>query len=318
MSKKIGLIIAGALVVLGLFVFGGAVVASGGDFTKLGTSNFQTNVHEIREQFDSISIDTQTADIRFLPASNGQSKVVCYERESVKHSVSVAGGVLEIKAVDEREWYEYLGSFGEETLTVYLPQSEYGALKIEADTSDIEIPENFRFDSVTVINSTGDVECFASVTETLKIKTSTGDIELERMSASSMELSVSTGEVSVEDVNCAGEIKITVSTGKTELENVACGSLVSKGSTGDITLKNVIASGKFTIERSTGYVRFERSDAAEIFIKTDTGDVRGTLLTAKVFTAKTDTGRIELPRTDEGGKCEITTETGDIRLEIRK
>lgn len=316
MSKKIGLIIAGVLVALGLFVFGGAVVASGGDFTKLGASNFQTNVHEISEQFDGISIETQTADIRFLPATDGKCKAVCFERESMKHSVSVQDGVLTIREVDERKWYEYLGGFGEETLTLYLPQSEYGALKIQSDTSDIEIPQNFRFDSVDISVSTGDVECLASVNKTLKIKTSTGDIELERMSASSMELSVSTGEVSVENVNCLGEIKITVSTGKAELENVACGSLVSKGSTGDITLKNVIASGKFTIERSTGDVRFERSDAAEIFVKTDTGDVRGTLLTAKVFAAKTDTGRIDLPRTDEGGRCEIITDTGDIQIRI--
>lgn len=316
MSKKTSLIIAGALVLVGLVVFGGAVVASGGDFTKLGISNFQTNVHEISEQFDSVSINSKTADIRFLPASNGQSKVVCYERESVKHSVSVQGGVLEIKAVDEREWYEYLGGFGEETLTIYLPQSEYGALTIQSDTSDIDIPQNFRFDSVDISVSTGDVECLASVTGALKIKTSTGDIELENMSANSIELSVSTGEVSVEDVNCLGEIKITVSTGKAELENVACGSLVSKGDTGDIALKNVIASGKFTIERSTGDVRFERSDASEIFVKTDTGSVRGTLLTGKVFTAKTDTGRIDLPRTETGGRCEIITDTGDIKIQI--
>ncbi len=317
MSKKISLIIAGVLVALGLFVVGGAVVASGGDFSKLGTSTFQTNAHEIIEEFSSISIESDTADVRFLPANDGKCKVVCFERESVKHSVSVSEGVLTVKAVNNREWYEYLMSIGKDTLTVYLPQSEYGALKIASDTSDIEIPQNFRFNSVEIDVSTGDVECFASVTGALKIKTSTGDIEVEGITAGSMELSVSTGEVSVEDIACSGDLKITVSTGKTKLENVTCKDLFSKGSTGDITLKNVIASEKFTIERSTGDVRFERSDAAELFIKTDTGDVKGTLLSEKTFEAKTDTGGVSVPKDGTGGKCEITTDTGDIRIEIR-
>lgn len=317
MSKKISLIIAGVLVALGLFVVGGAVVATKGDFSKLGTSNYQTNAHDISKEFTSVSIDTQTAEIRFLPATDEKCKVVCFERESVKHSVSVQGGVLEIKAVDERAWYEYIMNIGVDAITVYLPQSEYGALKIQADTSDVDIPENFRFESVTVTTSTGDVDCHASVTGALKIKTSTGDIEVEGITAGSMELSVSTGEVSVEDIACLGELKITVSTGKTELENVTCKDLFSKGSTGDITLKNVIASEKFTIERSTGDVRFERSDAAELFIKTDTGDVRGTLLSEKMFEAKTDTGGISVPKDGMGGKCEIITDTGDIRIEIR-
>ena len=57
-------------------------------------------------------------------------------------------------------------------------------------------------------------------------------------------------------------------------------------------------------------------DAAEIVVKTDTGDVTGTLLTEKVFMVKTDTGDVDVPRSVTGGACEITTDTGDIRVGI--
>ena len=63
-------------------------------------------------------------------------------------------------------------------------------------------------------------------------------------------------------------------------------------------------------------VSFESFDAAEIFIKTDTGDVEGELLSAKVFIAKTDTGKINVPSTATGGRCEISTDTGDIRITV--
>jgi len=82
-------------------------------------------------------------------------------------------------------------------------------------------------------------------------------------------------------------------------------------------LNNVIAAEKFSVERSTGDVKFDGSDAAEIFVRTDTGDVTGSLLTHKVFITKTDTGKVDVPKTVDGGRCEIITDTGDIALDIR-
>ncbi len=52
-------------------------------------------------------------------------------------------------------------------------------------------------------------------------------------------------------------------------------------------------------------------------ISLHTADVTGTLLTEKVFLPKSDTGDIEVPKTNAGGKCEIITSTGDIKLTIQ-
>jgi len=83
-------------------------------------------------------------------------------------------------------------------------------------------------------------------------------------------------------------------------------------------LKNVNAAEKFSIERSTGDVKFDGCDAAEVFVKTDTGDVTGTLLSEKVFIVETDTGKVDVPKTVNGGRCEITTDTGDINISIKQ
>ena len=66
-----------------------------------------------------------------------------------------------------------------------------------------------------------------------------------------------------------------------------------------------------------GSVTFESSDAEEIFVETDTGNVTGNLLTDKVFITHTDAGRIDVPKTVTGGKCEISTDTGDVKLDIK-
>ena len=54
----------------------------------------------------------------------------------------------------------------------------------------------------------------------------------------------------------------------------------------------------------------------ELFVKTDTGDISGSLLSDKIFLTETDTGSIKVPQSVNGGKCELTTDTGDIRITV--
>ena len=298
MKTKVWLLIAASLVLIGSILFAGVMSTLGWDFTKLSTGKFETNTYEISQAFDAISMDTDTADIVFALSEDGICKVVCYEQENAKHSAAVENDTLTICVADEREWYEHIGiNFSTPKITVYLPKTEYTKLLIHGATSDVEISNDFMFKSVD-------------------ISLSTGDICIENVSAGALDLSVSTGKITVSHVTCDGDVKIDVSTGKTDMTDVRCKNLISSGDTGDISLKNVIATEKFSIERSTGDVKLEKSDAAEIYIETDTGDVTGTLLSEKVFIAQTDTGCVDVPKTATGGKCEIETDTGNIRISI--
>ena len=233
-------------------------------------------------------------------------------------SVTVEDDTLIIKEIDNKSWYDNIGiNFSSPKITIYLPKTNYTSLFIEESTGSINLPQNFKFEDANISLTTGNVNFSASASELIKIKTSTGSINIKDISAGALELSVSTGKVSVSDVICEGDININVSTGKADLNNIECKNLTSNGDTGDILLNHIIATEKFSIERDTGVVRFNSSDAAEIFVETDTGDVIGSLLTDKVFITHTDTGKIDIPKTAIGGRCEIETDTGDIKLEIK-
>ena len=318
-STKIWLVIAASLMLAGCILFGGAMMSLKWDFTKLSTNTYETNRYEISEHYKNISIVTETADVVFVPSEDLKSSVVCYERASEKLSVTVKDGTLIIEMNSTKKWYEYIGiNFGSPKITVSIPQGEYGMFSVTADTGNVQLPKDFKFESIDASTSTGNVKVFSPASELIKIKTSTGSIVVENISTGSLDLSVSTGKVTVSDVNCEGEVSLSVSTGDARLTNVSCKSLSSTGDTGDITLKNVIATEKLSIERSTGHVKFEGCDATELFIETDTGDVFGTLLSEKVFVTKTDIGRINGPDSITGGRCEITTDTGDIRITIQQ
>lgn len=317
-STKAWLIVATVLILVGGITFVCMMTILKWDFTKLSTGEYETTSHEISESIKNISIFSDTADITFLPSEGSKCTVVCYEQKKVYHSVSVKAGTLLIKETDTRKWYEYIGlNFGTPKITVYIPQCEYGDLEIKSSTGDTEIPSDFIFENIDISTSTGKTKCYSSVKNLLKIKSSTGSIKIENISAGSLDLSVSIGGINASQITCHGDITINSSTGKTKLTDIACVNLFSKGNTGDIILNKVIASGKFSININTGDVEFESCDAAEIYVKTSTGDVEGTFLTDKIFITETGIGDIEVPKSITGGRCEITTGTGDIELKIQ-
>lgn len=329
-AVKVILIVSATLVVLWALLL--AVRLAAGGWRFLG---YEENTHEVNGAFEGISLKTITADVILLPAEDGVCRVVCREQEKVGHRVTVENGTLTIAAADERKWYDYITLFsvGKTQIKVYLPSADYASLVLEGDTGDVEIPKDFAFESIDISLSTGDVTNCATAesvriktstgdvsseasAQRLFVRTSTGDISVQNAAMGALDLSVSTGRVTVSSVACTGSVSISVSTGKTHVTDVTCQSLVTTGDTGDITLENVIASETFSIKRSTGDVRFEACDAAELFVETDTGSVKGTLLTEKIFFAQTDTGKVNVPKSVSGGRCEIVTSTGSISMAI--
>lgn len=297
-SVKTRLILASVLVVFGLAVFTGVMFAYDWDFSKLNTVAYVTNTYQVNENFNGISINTNTTDVTFAPSDDATCRIVCHEMENVKHTAKVQNGILTIQTVDTRKWYEHISiSFHSLKMTVYLPHDAYDTLCIETDTGDILIPKDFSFNTLEIEGDTADVTCFAAVSGETEIASDTGNIHVEDTKAGNLHFSTATGNVTLKAVTVNNNVEIEVNTG-------------------DIRLEKVIASGDFSIESDTGDVRFDGSDAQRIFVQTNTGDVKGTLLSDKVFITETDTGRINVPQTASGGRCEIVTNTGDVILAI--
>lgn len=312
-------IVAVCLVLVGAILIASAFAMNDWSFAGLDTENFETNMHEIAEEFASISIETDTAALTFLPAADGKCRVECYESAGRKHTVSLRDNTLCIGATGQKNWYDHIGiSFKSPRITVYLPVRDYETLAIAAKTGAVSLPADFRFAGIDIAVTTGDVEVCASAAGGIRIQTTTGRVRAEGLTADTLDISVTTGKVSLADAVCGGDIRIGVTTGKCTVSHVTCGNLSSEGSTGDISLQNVICAGKITLSRSTGDLRLEGADAAELSLTTDTGDVTGTLLTDKSFAAHTDTGSLDLPEGGHGGRCEIRTDTGDIRISVQK
>jgi DUF4097 and DUF4098 domain-containing protein YvlB len=317
-AKLIWLIVGISLVLRGALVAGGALMMLKWDFSSLGTVKYETNTHEITDEFSSISVKAFTGDIKILPSDDGSCKVVCHEQRKLNHTVQIKDGTLFIEEVDSRKWYETVGimiSSENTTVTVYLPKSEYVSMYVKLSTGDVCVSKDFNFESIEIQSTTGDILCEASANSSIKLSASTGHITIKDVSATQISMSVTTGDLTASGINCAEDFTAVSTSGDKIFTDVVCKNLTASSDTGDFTLNNVIASEKFDIKATTGDVTLERCDAAEINIKTTTGDVSGTLLSDKSFFTQTDTGDVSVPRTT-GGACNVNTDTGDIEFSI--
>lgn len=280
--KKVLLMIGGCLMIAGIALFIFVAFVANYDFMELGSMNYVTNNHDIQESFESISINTVTADVEIKPSADGQCHVVCHEKEKLIHKVSVKNGTLTISLVDERNWLDHIkGSifnFGTTLVTVYLPEGAYDELKVDNTTGHVKLAGEWQLDE--------------------------------------LDLQTTTGDICVDGVTCDGAVSLHVTTGMISLENLICENLTANGSTGDAVLKNVIVSDTLRVKRTTGDIKLNRCDAGEVYIIATTGDVTGSFLTPKVIYAKSTTGDVDVPRSTTGGRCEIDVTTGDIRIKI--
>ena len=137
-STKIWIIAAIACVIIGSIIFVGVMTAMGWDFKKLSTDKFTTNTYTVTEAYKNISVKSIYAQITFVPSGGEETKVVCYENDKVKHTVTVEDGTLTINGVDNRKWYHYIGfHFEEPKITITLPKGEYGDLMLHNTTGDV-------------------------------------------------------------------------------------------------------------------------------------------------------------------------------------
>ena len=253
-SVKTKLCLAASFVLSGLLLFVGVMTALGWDFKKLQTVEYETKQYKITETVQSLSIKGSTGNVMILPTQEAAARVVCYEKTGVSNSVSVQDGVLTIEEAETKKWYQFLSiSFEKPTVTVYLPQGEYGCISIKMSTGDISL-QNLAANEVSLGLSTGDIELRGVSCHNFKAKTSTGDIELYNVLASQkMSIETSTGDVELHGCDGA-ELDITTSTGSVEGSLLSSKEFFVETSTGKVDVPKGTTGGKCTIHTSTGDV----------------------------------------------------------------
>ena len=252
----------------------------------------------ISESFDSVVIDTEDCDVKFMPYNGDvDGQVVLLEQEAVTHSVLVEDGTLKIKMDDQRKWTDHIGIynvFGQSEnmeMTVYLPNVQYTSIRVTTDTGDMKIPGVLAAEEVLLRTDTGDVWLESGPVDMLDCMTSSGDITVRGGEGMVMKLRTGTGDLDISGLT-GEELHLASDTGDTDVENAAVKIFSFNGDTGDVELENVQAEEYLQVFTSTGDIDVENSNAAEVNIETSTGDIT-VPATWQSQRIETDTGKLK-------------------------
>ena len=396
MKGKLKMIIIGIIcIVWGCALFVSCSSSEGFDWKRLSLQKYEEKSFATAEDFEAVSIVSDTDNIIILPSADNTTKVEYTASNVLDYDIRVADGKLSIQTLDNRKWYHHINIYTPSiTLTIYLPERQYQEFNIQAKTGDVTAVNSFTFGALNIHVSTGDLSLSNLTCDSVALTVSTGDISVSNfkvsgdfyadsstgektfhnVSCNNATITASTGDLFLSNIQASGdvsvesstgdqkydnltcnnatmisstgdktistltafgnltiqsgsgensfnnivcnELKVTTSTGRQTYADVSCGATELRADTGKIHMTNLVSSALLNITTDTGDILFDNCDAASMKIKADTGDVKGTFRTPKVIYADTDTGRVNIPHSAEGGLCEITTDTGSINIEF--
>ncbi|MBQ7715453.1 MAG: DUF4097 family beta strand repeat protein [Clostridia bacterium] len=254
-SKRIWLIAAAVLTVLGAALFIYALIALGFDMTKLSPVKPVENIYEIDEDFDRIAFELQTSDVTILPSDDGVCRIECREADKMRHTADVEGTFLKIGLDDTREWYERL-LFNPRDIgvTLYVPEEEYASISVSVSTGDVTVEP-------------------LKVTSGVKIGCSTGDVHLNDLTCGQLAVDTSTGDVFLNGVAVSGSLTVRCTTGDVWFDRCDAESISVGTTTGDVT-GTFLTEKIFSVDTSTGDVNVpESASGGRCDVSTSTGDV---------------------------------------------
>lgn len=344
--KKTWGILAVAAILVGLLTVATVFFSVGFDFSKLSTESYVRAEYALEGTFEEIEINTTFFDVHIFPLAEGEEpRIYLPYSGNLSHNFAVQDGKLSVFLMDGRAWYERWNFFNvsnENTvIEMHLPHAQYKKLKVKLNSGDIlvsKIKEDegaLTFGTVQLETSTGDIQFLANASESIGLLATTGDITVTGVQGASLSAKVSTGHITLRDCALKGVSAITttggiqmqsiqaksmnleVSSGDVSLRNVSADSMVLEADTGDVELAEVLVAGELRAESDTGEIEITRSDAGSLWIETDTGDVEIELLSGKIYHVESDTGDTKYPDHDRnGGRCRVKTDTGDVEITV--
>ncbi|MBE7080262.1 MAG: DUF4097 domain-containing protein [Clostridiales bacterium] len=269
--------------------------------------------------YKNLTIDSTTGDINIPQGLSFENVAIDISTGDVECDATVTGNMkIETSTGDIEVGNAMAKSVEVSTTTgdIEIENTQAGDMVINVTTGDVEL-DNVTCTSLTTEGDTGDFTADnVKTAEMFYVKRTTGKVIIQKITAGALTVDKTTGKMDISTAVC-GDVQLSVTTGSAQIADMTCANFTSTGSTGDLTMDNVVASGKFTMDRNTGDITFNGCDAGEIEVETTTGSVTGTLLSEKIFIARSTSGRVDTPETLTGGKCKITTTSGKIKIEIK-
>ncbi|WKY44411.1 DUF4097 family beta strand repeat-containing protein [Eubacteriaceae bacterium ES2] len=307
--KKIIMLIAGGLIILGLVIVFLAFALAGFNWHSFNTA-LPDEEHIYSYDLagvSSLSVSELDAEVLIVGSDEDNIKITCSENKKDAYGIQLhANGELDINRSFYKHWYEYIGfniSNKKRTLTVSVPRSFSGEVDVNTMSGDLDLN---NFDGINALN----------------ISTSSGQITITNVTANDyIKASTMSGDFALDTLHTGNEIELETSSGEIQVSNgEIAGNMTVSSLSGNIDLSDTQINGDSSFNSSSGEVRLNLFSAKNISVTTLSGDVEGRILGDPgnyTITADSLSGTINIPQSANGKNTfDMSTSSGNIDIEF--
>lgn len=318
-SVKILIIISVCFVAVGMLLIFAAAASVNFDFEEMSGlhETDETYTYDASYAVENIAIDVTESDVRLFTSPNGELQIKCIESDKIYHRIKIEDGTLYITRTDTRKWFERIFNIylSEISVTVYLPEGQYGSLDVKTVSGDVEAEGKATFNTAKLESTSGDVKLLSGAYENIVLTSVSGDIALYGVETKSVYVSSTSGSIDISDVSVAAAAEIKTTSGEIEATSLTAEQIGIKSTSGSVELEDTAALSLLKVETTSGDISFVSCDAGKLWLESVSGDVGGSLLSGKIYSTDTVSGRVSVPpSTVNGGECRISTTSGNIKI----
>lgn len=288
-AKTIFLMLAAAMLSLGILIAGAAFAMSGFRIEALGTGGgilYSKTYDASPAEVTGIDIRDDNHKITLLPSPDTDIHITYSETDRSAYSIVQSGGKLTVRYQDLRRWYERIGfqfNLLSQELTLYLPAVFEGDVSVTTSNAALQ---------ASAVEVLGD----------LSLCTYNAPIEARDLSVSG-DLTLSSGNGRVEVTRSAAGEKLTAqsSNAPLALRDLSAGVLYADTSNGEIRAEDVRCD-RVALATSNAAISLDRLDAKEIDCRTSNGGIRGAVAGS--------VGDYEISATTSNGSNNLTDPPG--------
>lgn len=224
-----------------------------GSYEKISTT--------ITDSFENLHIEEVSHDIKFVISEDDSVKVEYWDTENLIHDLKVENDTLTLTYQNSKHWWDWI-SVGIPGITepasdtphdtiIYLPEDEYKNLKIEGVSSNVNIPEGYIFEDITINTVSGEITFKSEATGNVKINTTSGNLNEISINGISATINTVSGDIYISDSELTGSLVIDTTSGGVDLTNITAAATDINTISGDINLVNY-ASDNTSIDTTSG------------------------------------------------------------------
>ena len=276
--KRVVLIVAGAMALLGVVLVVVGVALGGSPFYSIDAKNYSVQRGDAKcvefdqdmDAFTAIDLDLDATDVTIKRGDTYHVHYVLDER-LVPGTLKVENGTLKVYSGSEH-WNI---SFG------------FNDWNFENQYVEITVPESAKLEDITLNNDAGDFKLSDLTAVHMEIKDSAGDISCSNIQAKSLSVDNDAGDINLDDVEVV-KIHAEVDAGSIEFRGLKADQVDMTSSAGSIkgSFVNALSEYNVDITADVGDIEVDGTNQGSEYHVKASGD--------KTITMETSVGEVEI------------------------